>query len=297
MVLKLQHWLDLPPHASGGFDHGDVFEGSGLSFVAHTANGTAEMYDGLEGVHLKTIPGVPEASGVICAQDEEIAFVASRGTGRILTLEGETGELINTSQVGQKPNGLAWDRRRHRLLVADVEDYKIRLLDSGTWQVKYEQLLPGRPRWCKYSQSLDKFIVNVHTPSQVAVIKPDDATVEDIIPLFVNGAHGLDLDEDTALVACDDGVVISVDLNVKRENWRLKILPNPDVAWINLKHRLLYLANSKPGVIQVIDLEKKKIIQELPTEEGCHTIAFHQEAQKLHAYLPKSHRINFYQEN
>ena len=66
MVLRFQNWLDLPIHASGEFDHGDVFERSGLSFVAHTANGTAEMYDGLNGIHIRTIPGVPEASGVIC---------------------------------------------------------------------------------------------------------------------------------------------------------------------------------------------------------------------------------------
>jgi hypothetical protein len=74
MVLKPIHTLDLPSHRSGGFDHGDVFEKNGFSFVANTGNGTVEMYDGYERVHFKTISGVPEASGVLCAQAEKLAF-------------------------------------------------------------------------------------------------------------------------------------------------------------------------------------------------------------------------------
>lgn len=84
MVLKLQHSLDLPTHALGGFDHGDVFENNGFSFVAHTANATVEMYEGYDGVHLRTITDVPEGSGVICAQAEKKVYAASRATGRII---------------------------------------------------------------------------------------------------------------------------------------------------------------------------------------------------------------------
>ena len=298
MVLKIQHWLELPAHTSGGFDHGDIFERNGFSFVAHTANGTVEMYDGKNEIHLKTIQGVPQASGVVCAQAEGIAFAASRGTGEILALDGSTGNTINVSHVGERPNGLAWDSRRHKLLVADVADFKLRVLDSRTWNITTEQLVPGRPRWCKYSSSLDRFIVNIHTPSQVAILSPEDVEIESLIPISVEGAHGLDVDEENAvaLVACDGGAVVAVDLQRRRETWKVGILPNPDVAWLNVESRLLYCANSKPGLIQVLDLEKRKIEEEVSTEEGCHTIAFHQEAQKLHAYLPKSCRVSFYRE-
>ena len=146
--------------------------------------------------------------------------------------------------------------------------------------------------------SLDRFIVNVHTPSQVTLIMPEDCAIESTIPLSTGGAHGLDLDEDKnlAFAACDDGAVVAVDMNDRKEAWKVNILPNPDVAWLNIEHRLLYLANSRPGVIQVVDLAERKIADEVLTEEGCHTIAFHQEEQKLHAYLPKSCKISFYKE-
>lgn len=298
MVLKLVQTLDLPSHKSGGFDHGDVFEKSGFAFVAHTANGTVEMYKSWDAVHMKTIHGVPEASGVLCAQAENLALAASRGTGKILVLNGITGVKIREVQAGLKPNGLAWDSRRHRLLAADVGDFHIRIVDPNDVRLIADEPLQGKPRWCKYSSSLDRFVVNFHDQSEVAIVDPETAKVKTLIPLSVGGAHGLDIDEKIgiAYVACDGGAVLSVDLEKRVEVGKVGILPNPDVAWLNMKRGLLYCANSKPGVVQVVDVKEMRISEEVPTEEGCHTIAFHQEAQMLHAYLPKSCKVAFYRE-
>jgi hypothetical protein len=46
---------------------------------------------------------------------------------------------------------------------------------------------------------LDRFVVNVHTPSEVAILDPETARVETLIPLSVSGAHGLDVDEESGL--------------------------------------------------------------------------------------------------
>lgn len=299
MVLKLIHTLDLPSHQSGGFDHGDIFEKSGISFVAHTGNGTVEMYEGTEGVHLKTISGVPEASGVLCAQAEKLAFAASRGTGNILVLNGMTGETIREIQVGSKPNGIAWDSHRNRLLAADVSDNHVRIVDPSEGSLIGDIPLPGRPRWCKYSSTMDRFVVNVHDPSELALVDPETVKVEALIPISVSGSHGIDIDEESGLayIACDGGAVVSVDLEKRTEVDKVGILPNPDVAWLNVKRGLLYCANSKPGVVQVVDVKEMRIREEVLTEEGCHTVAFHQEAQTLHVYLPKSCRIDFYRES
>ena len=77
---------------------------------------------------------------------------------------------------------------------------------------------------------------------------------------------------------------------------KVGILPNPDVAWLNVEHGLLYIANSKPGVGQVVDVKEMRIREEVLTEEGWHTVSFHQEEQALHAYLPGSCRVAFYKE-
>ncbi len=116
--LILRHYIDLPPHPEGDFDHGDVYLESGRVFVANTAAGTVEVIDGERLHHLATIPGCPEASGVLCAQDEALVFAAARGAGKLLVIDPATNAVLRTIAVGPRPNGLAWDRRRKRLLAA-----------------------------------------------------------------------------------------------------------------------------------------------------------------------------------
>jgi len=298
MVLKLFKTLDLPSHPSGGFDHGDVVEETGISYVAHTGNGTVEVYDGRKGTYIKTIPGVPGASGVVCDQAEKVVIAASRGTGKILVLDGDTGETAREVQVGSKPNGLAWDGRRHRFLAADVGDNHVRIVDPVDGSIIGDIPLQGRPRWAKYSRALDRYVVNVHVPPILAVIDPERSRVEATISIPVAGPHGIDIDEETgiAYIACDGGGLVSVNIDEKRVLDKVDILPNPDVAWLNVKKGLLYIANSRPGVVQVVDVKKMRVLEEVLTEEGCHTFSFDQEAQILHAYLPKSCRVAFYKE-
>jgi len=54
-----------PISRAGDFDHGDVALSNGYVFIANTAAGTVEVVDGEHLRHLVTIPGCPEASGVL----------------------------------------------------------------------------------------------------------------------------------------------------------------------------------------------------------------------------------------
>ncbi len=146
-MLKQVGSVNLPRHYSGGFDHGDVHMATGRVFVAHTANNAIEVIDGERLTHLATISGCEEASGVLCVQDEGLVIAAARGTGKILLIDAITKRVVSEMHAGSKPNGLAWDIRRRRLLVADVGDNSARILDSSSTQVISTIKLPGRPRW------------------------------------------------------------------------------------------------------------------------------------------------------
>ena len=119
-----------------------------------------------------------------------------------------------------------------------------------------------------------------------------------MIPVSSAGPHGVDVDEERnmAYIACDGGAVVAVDLNARMEVGKVAINPNPDVAWLNISTGLLYCAVSKPGLIEVIDTSKMKVVEQVPTEEGCHTFAFSQENQTLQAYLNRSCKLDVYQE-
>src|SRR5260370_32186884 len=120
-TLVLRQYIDLPFHPEGDFDHGDVYLESGRVFVANTAAGTVEVIDGERLRHLTTIPGCPEASAVLCAQEDALIFAAARGVGKLLVIDAMSATVIRTVAVGSRPNGLAFDPLRQHLLVAELQ--------------------------------------------------------------------------------------------------------------------------------------------------------------------------------
>ena len=299
MALMLRRSIDLPSHPSGGFDHGDVHLETSRVFVAHTATGTVEVIDGECGVHSGTISGCPEASGVLCAQEERLVFAAARGAGKVLVIATHFNEVVKEVAVGSKPNGLAWDPRRARLLVADVQDFRARFVDPGAGAVVAETPLPGRPRWCVYDPDGDRFLVNVRDPACVAILDAGSAALRARWDVSTAGPHGLDLDLERGLafVACDGGKVLALELKTGREVAAVPISGEPDAIWYNTKRSLLYVAIGRPGVVDVVDTERMAVVQEIATEAGTHTTAFDRTRQRLYAFLPGSCRATMYEES
>ncbi len=298
MTLHLTRSIALPFHPSGGFDHGDVHLRTGRVFVAHTAMGTVEVIDGERGLHRTTIPGCPEASGVLCGQEENLIFVAARGAGKVLVIEAASGDVVGEVLVGPKPNGLAWDARRKRLLVADVRDFRARLVDPSAGRVVTEAELPGRPRWCAYDSRADRFLINIRDPACVAVLAAGTLVSQPPWPVSSAGPHGLDLDTEQGrvFIACDGGMALALDLATGRELASVAIAGEPDAIWYYPDRARLYVAVGRPGVVDVVDTRDMAVVQEVPTELGAHTTAFDRLRRLLYAFLPNSCQAAVYKE-
>ncbi len=294
-MLKLRHYVNLPSHSQGGFDHGDVHKSSGRVFVAHTANGTVDVIDNAR--HIMSIAGCPEASGVLCAQQEGVVFAAARATGEILTINATSLAIERHFIVGSKPNGLAWDAHRKHLLVADVEDFNARLVDPRTGHILSALKLPGRPRWCAYDVVNDRFLVNIKDPACVSVLRPNPLEQLALLRISAEGPHGLDLDEvGRAFVASDGKAVSVIALKTGRELKTIPIAGPPDVIWYNPQRQRLYCAIGNPGVIDVVDAEELVINEEIKTEQGAHSLTFDRNRQRLYVFLPESCRAAVYNE-
>ncbi len=302
--LVLRQYIPLPPHPAGDFDHGDVYLESGRVFVANTAAGTVEVIDGEHLRHLATIPDCPEASGVLCAQEDALIFAAARGAGKLLVIDPTTNAVLRTVAVGQKPNGLAWDRRRKHLLVADVQENQARLIDPLAGEVMASVELPGRPRWAVYHQARDRFLVNIREPACVAVLSADPFVLVERFPVWSPGPHGLDLDQDgrRAFVACDGNTVVTLDLATGREQAQVPIAGPPDAIWHNHQRSRLYVAiahlgilDEAPGVINVVNTQSMTVEEQIATEAGAHTTAYDAGRQRLYVFLP-SCRVAVYEE-
>ena len=303
--LALRQYIPLPPHPAGDFDHGDVYLESGRVFVANTAVGTVEVIDGENLCHLATIPDCPEASGVLVAQEDALIFAVARGAGKLLVIEPRALRVLRTVAVGARPNGLAWDTLHKHLLVADVQDNNAQLVDPHAGEVMAAVELPGRPRWAVYHQASDRFLVNIREPACVAVLSADPFVLVEQYPVRSPGPHGLDLDQDgrRAFVACDGGMVVTLDLASGREQARVSIAGPPDAIWHNHKLDRLYVAiahlgtlDQAPGVIDVVNTGTMTVEEQITTEAGAHTTAYDAQRQRLYVFLP-SCRVAVYEES
>ena len=299
MTLRLRGHVALPSHAAGGFDHGDVHAASGRVFVAHTANGTVDVVDGERLQLIESIPGCPEGSGVLCTRgDDALVFAAARGAGKLLVLDPLSLAIRNEIAVGPKPNGIAWDASRRQVLVADVEDYRARLIEPLSGAELASTVLPGRPRWCVFDAARDRFLVNIREPACVAVLDGATAALQSLISVSAAGPHGLDIDPrmDRAFVACDAGELVVLDLRGDREAASVPIGGEPDAIWFNAHRGLLYVAIGDPGLIDVVDCDSMSIAERIATEHGAHTTAFDTDRQRLYVFLPGSCRAAVYDE-
>ena len=194
MALAPVGFVSLPPFRDSGFDHGDFHLASRRIFVAHTAEGTIEVIDAERLVHAGTIPGCPEASGVLCAQDESLVFAAARGAGKVQVIDAGSLTVMTELTTGPRPNGLAWNSRNGMLLIADVQDFRARLLFPGTGEAFGQVDLLGRPRWCVHDADANRFLINIREPACVAVVAGEPPRLVDRWAVSSAGPHGLDLD-------------------------------------------------------------------------------------------------------
>ena len=114
---------------------------------------------------------------------------------------------------------------------------------------------------------------------------PDLAEVEHWkIP--IGGAHGLDIDPGRGrlYVACDDAVLVELDIGSQEVSNQWSIPGAPDVTFFNAETGLVHVAIGKPGLVQSIDPRNGNSFQ-ITTGAGAHTTAL-AASNILYAFSP-----------
>ncbi len=265
-----------------------------MVFVAHTSAGTVEVFDGKEEEWIGPIPGCAGGSGVIYNPITKRVFAASRAEGHVLVIDPLSLKVLNKFKTGKKPNGLAVDRDRGILMTADVGDNLARFHDQRTGEILAIVRLSGRPRWSTFRKDRNEYMINIMEPSGVDFISGKDFTRTGFQDIGQRGAHGLVTCRNTAYIACDDATLVTLDLDSMKLVAKVELSGAPDVMWYNKKQNLVYCSVGDPGVVQVIDGKTLKVVGQVETEFGSHTLTFDENLQKLYAFLPESHSIGIY---
>jgi len=305
VALQQLGFVALPAHVrAGGFDHAAVHEPTGHVYVAHTANDAVDVIDIAALRYIRSIPGLPAVAGALLA-GPEVLVTSNRGENTVGVVTIGDVPRVDTIAVGMRPNGLAYDPRRRRLLVAHVGDpavagsCTVSIVDMQARKRLADIAVAGRTRWAVYDPISHAFHVNIADPPQIAVVASGDPLrIRHVLPMPQAGPHGLDIDVAgrRLFCACDAGVLLVVDADTGTVLETHPIAGGPDVVFLNARLGRLYVAIGEPGAIEVFDIAARRRHEIVGTEVGAHTLAFDAARNLVCAFLPASHRVAVYED-
>jgi DNA-binding beta-propeller fold protein YncE len=109
MSLTAAGTIEIPDSVGTFFDHGAFEPKTRRVFIAHTARNTLEVIDADSSQHLVTLPGFPEAAGVVAAEGH--VLVTNRGSAGLAWVDArslETREVFDTDSFDDgaaRPSG------------------------------------------------------------------------------------------------------------------------------------------------------------------------------------------------
>ena len=303
MALRQLGFVDLPPHVKGGgFDHAAVHEPTGRIYVAHTANDAVDVIDIGAQRYVRSIPDLPAVAGALVAAPD-LVFTSNRGENTVGLFTTADVARVEKIAVGIRPNGLAYDPQRARLLVAHVGDpgvadsFTVSVIDVRAPKRIADVTVAGRTRWAIYDPVGDAFHVNIADPPQIVVVESaDPVRIRRVVAIPHAGPHGLDIDvtRRRLFCACDAGILVAVDADSGKIVESHAISGVPDVVFFNAALGHLYVAIGEPGVIDVFDTAALIRRETVQTEAGAHTLSFDARRNIVCAFLPATHRAAVY---
>ena len=275
MSLKTIGIIEIPGATDSAFDHGAFDPKTRRVFVAHTARDSVEVIDHDAGSHIATLPGFPEAAGVV-AEDGSV-LVTNRGAASLAWLDGKNLKTQAVFKTGPRPNGVALVPRQSLAIVASIgdENQGPRLEVLSRYGNRFVVDLPGRPRWCVTDAAAERIFLAIRDPSMVFVARLPALRDVEHWKLPSGGAHGLDIDHRRGglYVACDEGALVEVDISAGAASHEWPIAGVPDATFFNPANGLVHVAIGEPGLVQTIDPRTGVSIKTM-TAMGAHTTAF-----------------------
>jgi len=284
--MKTNGIIEIPAAVGSSFDHGAFDPRSRRVFVAHTGRNSVEVIDHDARKHIATLPGFPEAAGVVA--DDGIVLVTNRGSASLAWVDAFSLETRAVYETGPRPNGVAIVSKKGLAIAAcigdDVRGPELRVLSLHE-RKQHSIELPGRPRWCVTDAAAQRVFLAIREPSMVLVARLPELNAVKHWRIPVGGAHGLDIDHQGSrlFVACDDKALVEVDVGSGKVRNEWTIEGAPDVTFFNPATGLVHVATGEPGLVQSIDPETGASSQTL-TGAGAHTTAL--APDRLYVFSP-----------
>jgi serine/threonine-protein kinase len=262
-------------------------------YVAHTGADRVDVIDCVRRLHVGSLENVPGVAGVLVDEAHNLLITSDREAAHVSVFRCSDHRLLDRISVGAHPNGLAYDRRRHRVYAFNLgeplgENCTASVVDLDAMDIAGVLSLPGRPRWALYDDERDRIYANIRDPAQIVVIDPEVQSIERSFVVPSEGPHGLWRDSGRLFCAADGGALVVVDCASGEVRGHVDLPGVPDVIMHDAERRRLYVAIGDPGVVCSFDSALVEPLETVVTEPGAHTTCWDPVGRALYVFCPES---------
>ena len=294
MALTKAGFISIPRGKQPGFDHADVSRRAPAAarlYVAHTGADRIVVINCFSNIYLHSLPDVPGVAGILIDNDQDLLFSSDRGCARASVYRCSDETVLGRIQVGDRPNGLAYDPTRRRLFVFNIgdppgENCTISVVAVDEMRVIATIPLPGRPRWAVYDPATEHVYANIQKPAEIVVLSATGLKITRSFKVPVAGPHGLAIAGERLFCAADGESLVTLHRDTGALLGSIALPGEPDVIMHDPALARLYVAIGSPGVISVIDEQRMETVEVVEPEPGSHTIRWNIDTRTLYAFLP-----------
>lgn len=281
--------------------HGDevvVDPGVHATYIAQSPDDNLVVIDTNTNSVKAVVPQIPNANGI--AFNDSYVFVAEADANAVAVIDKSTWKLIATVASGGKtPDAVYYDSHENSVFVANDDTNNMQEFSAvapftvqGTVALQPTTAKSG-PDLGTYSAADDKIYQS--DDNDVEVIDAKTRTIQQVFTPLPATATAKDLYYDQAhhllWVGTSDPDVLAIDPDDGKVVYTVKTASGMDQLAADTDHGLLFLGESKAGVMGVVDLATHQNIDDVKTEPGFHTEGYLPSAHLVYAYLNTSNKV------
>jgi DNA-binding beta-propeller fold protein YncE len=277
--------INLP--GEGGWDYLSVDEVGGRLFVSHGT--VVQVVDLKTRKLIGTIEDTPGVHGIAIAPDLNKAFISVGRNASVKVINLTTLAVIADVKVtGENPDAIMYDKFSKKVLTFNGRTANATVFDAVNNKVVGTIALAGKPEF-PASNGKGKIYVNIEDKSLISVIDINSMKVDTSWPITPGEeASGLALDNRTGrlFAVCRNKLMVVVDVITGKVITTLPIGKGCDGVKFDPSLKRAYASNGEGTmtVVQEIDKENFKVLENIKTTPGARTLAV--DTRTHHIYTP-----------
>ena len=276
-------------YSIGGAEGWDYITFDGAAHRLYVSHGTrVNVLDADTGKAIGVIEDTPGVHGIAIASNVDHGFTTNGKENKVSMFDTKTLALIKKIDVGQKPDGIHFDKATGRVFTNNHGSHDITAIDPDSGTVVGTVDVKGDGEGI-VSSSDGLVFVNLENTSEVVAF--DAKTFEVKHRFAIDGGTaptGLAMDRknNRLFIACHNQVLVVMDATNGKTVATMPIGKGPDAAGFDAKDGVVFVSNGDGtlNVIQEKSPDQYESLETVTTQASAKTMAYDSKTKRV--FLP-----------